>query len=273
MRCYKAQLGESVTNGYNAPMDKQLLKQLRQHDYERFVCALMEPAAAQPRLFALLLLNQELARAGQEVSDWVIAAIRLKWWHEAVQNGDTRSHPLLSLLAENGIDAPQVEALIAPRLLESQQRKGFANSAQFDDYLQQGAGQLHAMLSVNDDENIKRAGVFYGLVGVLRSLPFQLERGIVPLPLDVLRQYSISPAAIEAGLEREAFGHLMQHYLQRLEREAEALRPQMPTLPKLVRRLHVAALLYVKALRRCGGNPAHLPRRLPNLPLRLWIGR
>ncbi len=254
-------------------MDKTLLNTLRTHDYERYICALMQPAREQPRLFALLALNQELATSVEATSEPAVGAIRLKWWADALENGKPLAeHPLLPLLSEAGVGA-EACALIDARMAELEHQKGFDDLAQFEGYLRASAGRLHQLLAQDDSEVVTRAGEFFALVGVLRALPYHLERGIVRLPKDVLQRHGISPAAIEAGLEKEAFAHLMDFWMGELQSRADALRGDIKTAPKLIKRLHLAALLYARALQKVGGNPAALPRRLPNLPLRLWCGR
>jgi phytoene/squalene synthetase len=254
-------------------MTKDILKTLRAHDYERYVCALMEPARVQPRMFALLALNQELASTVEAASEPAVGAIRLKWWQEALAGGKPLSeHPLLPLLAQAEV-GEQACALIEARMAELEHQKGFEDLAQFNDYLRSSAGTLHQLLAQDESEIVAQAGAFFALVGVLRALPYHLERGIVRLPKDVLQRHGISPAAIEAGLEKEAFAHLMSFWASELQTRADALRADIKTAPKLIKRLHLAALLYARALQKAQNNPAALPRRLPNLPLRLWCGR
>lgn len=254
-------------------MQSPLIKNLRARDYERYLCALMEPASRHPRLFALLALNQELASAVWEASEPHLAAVRIKWWQEALQKGDDASHPLLAHLQPLALSAQQIEMLITPRFMELEAAKGYENSAAFDAYLRASGGGLHALLAEDENEIIMAAGAFYALVGTLRSLPYALERGRVPLPLDWLRAHGISPAAIEAGVEKEVYSALMQHCLEQVHLRAEALSQPIKTAPRLIKRLHLSALLYAKALQRCEGHPERLPRRLPNLPLRLWLAR
>lgn len=266
-------------------MDRTLLQQIRQQDYERYLCCLFEASAQQPALFALLALNQELAKTAEAVTEVATGMIRLKWWQEALEeilaDKPPREHPVVQAIAR--FEAAQLRALfplIEARLQDIEYRKGFLHKQQFENYLQQTAGVLHVELAnhlcpdiSHYQQTILRAGQFYGLIGVLRAMPYHLERGIVRLPLDVMRQFSISPAAIEQGLEKEAFQHLMAYWMQEIAEQAASLSEDIKALPTelhLIKRLHIVALLYANALKKAGGNPGALPRRLPNLPLKLW---
>jgi phytoene/squalene synthetase len=166
-----------------------------------------------------------------------------------------------------------VARLIEPRFMELEAQKGFADELAFEAYLNASAAGMHVLLAQDESELVQRAGAFYAFVGGLRRLPYALARAYVPLPLTVLRQHGISPAAIEAGIEKEAFAQLMRYFIKQLDEKAHALHDDIKKAPRLIRRLHVAALLYVRALKKVNGNPALLPKCLPNLPLRLWLVR
>ncbi len=260
-------------------MNADMIAPLRRYDYERYLCCLFEKAAVQPRLWALLLLNLELAKVAESTSEEAVGAIRLKWWQEALQKiaagEQPQEHPLLPLLAEHCMpEVAQLEPIVEARLMDVSARKGFANMAQFEQYLQQTAGQLHWVISGADEhkELIVQAGIFYGLVGSLRAMPYYLERGIVRQPLDVLLRYGIAPEAVQRGVEKEAFAELMQFWLEEISRRAQALRAPINALPKeyaLIKRLHCSALLYAKALMHVDGDISALPPQLPMLGVKL----
>lgn len=260
-----------------------IIRPLRESDYERYLCCLLERPSVQPRLFALLAFNQELAKTAEAASEEQAGLIRLKWWQEALQELEAgappRRHPVAEALAAlTPEDVAALYPLIEARQGDVAHRAGFPDKAAFDAYLERSAGYLHWLLAGRPEaarETIFRAGRFYGLIGLLRAMPYHLERGIVRLPRDILRRYGVSPAALEQGLEREAFGHFMAWWLEEADRQASALEPEIRALPRrlrLIRRLHKAALLYARALKHAGGDPSAMARRLPNLPLRLWWG-
>ena len=54
-------------------------------DPERWRAAMIAPAAARPGLMALYAFNLEIARAPWVTSDPALAAIRLRWWLDALE--------------------------------------------------------------------------------------------------------------------------------------------------------------------------------------------
>ena len=62
----------------------ELADEVRRGDPDRWRAAMLAPAAARPGLFALYAFNLEVARAPWVASEPALAAIRLAWWREAV---------------------------------------------------------------------------------------------------------------------------------------------------------------------------------------------
>lgn len=261
-----------------------IAKELRTQDYERYVCCLFESQKHQPSLFALLAFNQELAKTAEAVTEEATGMIRLKWWQEAIEGiiegKQPRSHPVVKALAALPVERlSALYPLIEARLADITYRKGFPDKAVFELYLEQTAGYLHVQLASVLDEQaaaasagaILKAGRLYGLIGVLRAMPYHLERGIVRFPHDVLKRFGISPAAIEHGLEKEAFGHFMDYWMQECRALADDVRREMKSLPpSLIKRFHIVALLYAKSIQNAGSNPVLISRKLANLPVKLW---
>lgn len=258
----------------------------RAHDYDRYLAVLMGNSRAQPAQLTLLAFQHELAKTAESVSEEPIGMIRLKWWQEAIElilaGASPRQHPVvLSMATLPEAVLTSLIPLIEVRLQDVTYRKGFPDKATFDAYLEQSAGAFHAALlsceGAEADETprtlILRAGRFYALVGLIRAMPYHLERGIIRWPLDVLKQYGISPAAIEQGVEKEAFAHLMDYWLRELQQLSAELSEPVRALPSnaaLIKRLHLVALLYAQEIARNPYHPAQIAPQLPNLALRLW---
>lgn len=259
-------------------------KLARQQDYERYLSCLMAPAHAQPALFTMLSFQYELAKTAEAVSDISIGMIRLKWWgdvlNEARGDEKPRAHPVAEALAELPASTlSQLEPLIEARLEDIEYRRGFPTREQFDAYGKKTAGQLHwALITHLTDASeyqtlIMEAGRFYALVGLLRAMPYHLDQGIVRFPLDITKRYGISPAAVEQGLEKEAFAHFYDYWMQETRRQAGILHADVAALPNslaLIKRLHLLALMHAKSLLKADGDYSRLPLYLPNLPIKLW---
>ena len=62
----------------------ELADEVRRGDPDRWRAAMLAPAAVRPGLFALYAFNLEVARAPWLASEPALAAIRLAWWREAL---------------------------------------------------------------------------------------------------------------------------------------------------------------------------------------------
>ena len=59
-------------------------REVRRHDYDRYLCALLAPAQAREAVLVLTAFNLELARVCEMVSEPLIGEIRLQWWRDAL---------------------------------------------------------------------------------------------------------------------------------------------------------------------------------------------
>jgi phytoene synthase len=100
-----------------------LLTEARRHDPDRYLCALLAPAARREAVLTLILFNHELARIPDIVTQPMAGMIRLQWWREAIDElaggRPARRHPVVdalgAVLAE-GVAAPDaLHALIDAR--------------------------------------------------------------------------------------------------------------------------------------------------------------
>jgi phytoene synthase len=86
-----------------APEQSYCADQVRQSDWDRFICTLFAPADRRPALFALLAFNLEIARTRMVVSERLLGEIRLQWWRDAfaaIYAGDIAvlRHPVVEAL-------------------------------------------------------------------------------------------------------------------------------------------------------------------------------
>ncbi len=80
---------------------------VRARDRERWLSVLWAPAAARPALFAIHALDLEQARVVADVSEPMLAEVRLAWWREQVQalgkGAPAPPQPLLAALATEAL--------------------------------------------------------------------------------------------------------------------------------------------------------------------------
>jgi phytoene synthase len=214
----------------------------RAGDYDRYLTVLFAPVEGRPALLALIALNLELARVRDAVVEPMIGQIRLQWWRDALAEalaGTPRNHEVLQAIAasRDRLDAALIEEMIDAREIELGEPP--ATLAEFERYAAGTSGALAEAMAVALDAKeatqaaARDAGTAFGMIGVLRAVRWQVERGRVLLPADVLAQ---SGASLDA--------------LRRL-------RPE-PALSDAARRIADAALAHLARARSVRGHKAAL---------------
>ncbi len=234
----------------------------RRHDPDRFLCALFAPPEKREALFTLIAFNHELARAREAASNPMIALIRMTWWREAVeqaaQGAPARQHevasPLHAAIRAGELDAPSLIAMAEAREMEADE-EGMASTAALHAYLRGTAGGFAvaagrllgapaAMLPA-----LQRAGMLYGLAGVLRAVPALAAQGRCLLPRDLIMPEAVVgkpelAAPVIARLAGEAPAPLSLKGLPRAARAA--------ALPLVLARRDLRRLARGKAVHRGG---------------------
>ena len=87
---------------------------VRAHDKDRYLASLFAPADRRLYLFALYAFALELARVKMLVKEPMAGAIRLQWWHEAIEGlraEEAAANPVMSALQDA---ARQTNVSLAP---------------------------------------------------------------------------------------------------------------------------------------------------------------
>ena len=247
---------------------------VRQHDPDRFLCALFAPVERREALFTLLAFNHELARAREVASQPMLALIRLHWWREVLLEGlagkPPRKHevaePLAALLRQRLLDPEALNAMVDAREVEAEE-EGIATEAALRAYLRGTSGSLAVATARLGGSlgawaaAVQQAGALYGLAGLLRSVPALAARGRCLLPVDVLARHGVSlheaMATPEAAPVRAAVVELASAGLS----EARALRPRLRHLPRHYRPAALPFVLARRDLQRLAGGGAVPPAR------------
>lgn len=195
----------------------------RRGDRDRFEAALFEDdAALRERLFTLIALNAELARARLRVSEPQLGLIRLQWWRDAVAEAaggaPPRAHELAAPVSALVAAAPPAfsEALIA--LIEAWAREldpaPFESAAALDAFLNQTAGAmlrlgglltLERALAPEEAQALSAIGFADGAARALRAIGPLAAEGRAMLPLA-----GASLAALLRGAPDAAAGAAVQ---------------------------------------------------------------
>lgn len=247
------------------------LSEARAHDHDRYLCALFAPRHVRPVLLALTAFNVEVARVAEAVSEPMLGEIRLQWWRETIAelyDGKTRDHPVARALApaiERGLLSRQrFERIIEARIADLGAAAP-ADLAALETLARATAAELHhlwreALGETGDGATraVEHVGAAFAMVGLMRATPFHAARGRLYLPADLVRDARLDVNDVLAGRFTPTLARVVLSVLDRADghlREARGLRRQVPrrALPALLPA--TLAAMYLRRLRRAGGNP------------------
>ena len=159
-------------------------------DPVRFRAVMAIPANYRPALFAIYAFNLETARAPWMSQETMIAEMRLKWWHDALEEiakgMPSRRHevvtPLAYLLTPS--NAQMLQCLVTARRWDIY-KDPFANQAEFEAYIKAtSTSLLHVAAStlgkLNSDV-VDHFGYASGLARFFLAVPQLLNNGRQPL--------------------------------------------------------------------------------------------
>ncbi len=182
-------------------------------DPDRSLAALFAPREARADLFALIAFNVELARIAEIVTEPGLGAIRLQWWHEAIdraaKEGEATGHHVAdaigAAMSKGKLSRARIDALIDARNFDIETRI-MPDWAALEAHLAATSGGLFALggeclgsRGPSLEKAATQAGLAYGLTGLMRALPVHAVSGRVYLPADALLRHGTSPEAILAG--------------------------------------------------------------------------
>jgi 15-cis-phytoene synthase len=174
---------------------------------------------ARARVIALVLFSHEIGRARAVVSEPGLAAIRLQWWRDTIEQiyagGTIRAQPVAVALAatiqEAGLPRTYFDAMIDGHEQELDATP-FATWADLDAYLDATQGNLNrlsllasgiASITTPMDQAARQAGIAWGLSTLMGAMPQWCVRRCTWLPREVtdrLDLESLYSGQIEASL-------------------------------------------------------------------------
>lgn len=249
-----------------------LLAEARALDPDRTLCIMLGEPADRPLLLALVLLNAELARIPDLVSEPLAGRIRYQWWLDslaAAASGSTVGRvpllvPLAAAFADGRLDPAALEALVIAREAELDHLQP-ENLAALEAYLAASTGALHRLMaqacdgSPSEVEAAVDVGIGSALVGLVRALGHERPRGRVPLPADLLDAEGVGVDEILTGRADEALERLSGQLLERADAHLAQAAARAP-----FRRRVLPALLPARLARRQARRLGHAPAASPS---------
>ena len=268
----------------------------RSGERDRYLAALLAPAAARTGLLALAAFSAELANVPRLVRrEPAMGEIRLQWWRDALDlPADQRTgnpvadavraarvaHALPHDLLEHPIEA-RVSDLLADALADDEALR---------DYLWKSEGALFALagcvLAEQPPPMLKvaaaTAGHAYGLARLLVHLPGMLSRGRLPLPLTRLEGAAIAPETLLQGRGGDRLAGLLGDLSAEAQASLVASRQHVAQLPRGVRTAFLPLALvesYLRAVKRQRSDPLRQEAgiapitRVTKIAVAHWLGR
>jgi 15-cis-phytoene synthase len=243
-------------------------------DPDRALAASFAPRATRPDLLSLCAFNVELARIAEQIREPDLGAIRLQWWREAIarsRQGEAVGHPVADAFGETArrraLPAERIAALIDARQFDVA-TKIMPDWATLETYLKDTAGAMFALGGAclgapgpELDRAADRAGLAYGLTGLMRALPVHAAGGRVYLPADRLVSHGTSPEAVLAGSASQGLRDLLAGLRAKARAAGEEARHLVAGLDRPARaafrplRLVDPYLATLEALDRRGDDP------------------
>jgi NADH dehydrogenase [ubiquinone] 1 alpha subcomplex assembly factor 6 len=268
------------------------LDEVRQLDHDRYLTALLLPAAPRVDALALYAFNLEVARTREIVSEPILGQIRLQWWRETVSgiyDGTPREHPVVAALSDavqrNSLDRAMLEALIDAREADLDDAPP-ADLATLEAYASDTSGLLSQLvMSLLDGQGEARAaanevGTAWALVGLARSVAFHAQSQRMYIPDDLLTAYEIERRRVFDLKPTAGLDAAVRRIVERAEALLGTARGRASSITKPQRRGLLLATLadrHIANMRKAGFDPFAFPAQDPAGPIRItwnaWRGR
>jgi len=178
----------------------------REGEPDRYLAALLSPAAIASDLMILAGLGAELARIPSQIKEPMMGEIRVQWWRDAIAgaargeaSGQATADAVGGLLARHAIAASRLDPLFDACLIDIG-RELPADDAALLAHLDGRDGTLFGLAlavagvagGTDADATALAAGRAYGLARSLGRLPYHLARGGFPIPATRLDEAGVS---------------------------------------------------------------------------------
>jgi len=178
---------------------------VHKRDRDRYWCALLAPASFRDDLFTIYAFNAEISEIGNSVSEPLIGHMRLRWWLDAldpIYAGNPPEHPvaraLSATLERTALDKNAVVDLLETRQFDMD-GSPFATLEDVKLYASSTSAQmirialsLMGYSSRAHDAAAKQLGIAWMLMGMIRSIPYQLQRGRADVPTDLSSTFNFN---------------------------------------------------------------------------------
>jgi phytoene synthase len=182
---------------------------VRAADKDRFLAALFAPAERRRHLFALYAFNGEIARVRELAREALPGEMRLQWWRDVIAGearGEVSANPVAAALLDTvsvcGLPRDPLIRLIDAHAFDLYD-DAMATLADLDTYGRDTDGALMSLAArvlADGDATAAAAsaGIACTVTKCLRSLPVDVARRQMFVPLEILDRHGVAREAIEA---------------------------------------------------------------------------
>lgn len=183
---------------------------LKQYDYDRYLCSLFADAENQKKLITLYSFNLEISKIYDVVSEPMLGMIRLQWWREAIDEIYSDKKPRDHEIVQDLEDLIKTNSLSKDLFLQiiNAREQDFEDPPKNMKALEQYAkGTSSTLLFIalelfeNEDDDIKKVvehiGIAWAITGILRSAYLNMPKGKFLFPADLMKK---------AGISKDNFG-------------------------------------------------------------------
>ncbi|XP_050361470.1 NADH dehydrogenase (ubiquinone) complex I, assembly factor 6 isoform X1 [Nymphalis io] len=266
---------------------------VRQHDYENYLATLLMTKALRSPAFVVRAFNAEIARVQDQTTDPQTAAMRLQFWHDAVnliyqnqQSCNIPANPITQELYKVCISY-KIQRRYLERLISSRQSllktKYFRTMEDVEIYTENTVSTIYYLLlciagvtNVHADHAASHLGKAQGLANILRSVHVFNYHKTVSLPMDILMKHQVSQESVLRGNDNENMRNVIFEVASRANSHLEKARSI--EVPKITNQIFLPAIAidkFLTKLQKVNFNvfDKRLLQGSPTLPLTLYYKR
>ena len=236
---------------------------VRSHDFARYASTLFVPASERRALLALYAFNVEIFRIRDQVSQPLPGEVRMQWWtdllagagHGGVEGNPVASELLLALRSFN-LPAEPLSRLIAEHQFDLY-NDPMPTLAALEGYMHETSSALFALAariaaspSAEIEHLARHAGFALGLVQVIASLPRDIARRQLLLPLQLLQSHGSSMEEVFAGKQTPKARAAIDQLIGEARRHLQTAFDLLAQVPPAVRPIFLPLALARRDLER-----------------------
>ena len=258
--------------------------QVRTHDFVRYAATLFMPAAQRRALLAIYAFNVEISRVRDHISQPLPGEMRLQWWTDMLAgagHGGIEGNPVAAelLLVIRDYRLP-VDLL--SRLVDEHQfdlyNDPMPSMAALEGYLNDTSSALFSLgarvvsrPSEAIDHLARHAGLAQGMVQVIATLPWDVARRQLFMPLQLLEQHGSGIEEVFAGKQTPKARAVIDQLIGEARRHLKTAFELLADVPPEARPVFLPLALVrrdLKRMSRADSDP-FVPRTISRFPT-LW---